>query len=451
MQLNSNKTKVVKYASLDMPPNLITGYKVSNTATLAKFLKDAWKKYGFKEKYVGIVVPEFSTFTKSVMLPKLSVHELNEAVRWQSSDFLPQASEDMTMDWKIIKTIGNEYQVLVAAIPTEVLAGYSESFESAGLSPIAVETPSLSLVRVATRTEQCLLIYSNSGEAILIAAEGQRIMGSVVVGSSDQNAILISAIQMSKHYESGPPKKILIGGLEISKKLHDDLVANLKLPVEWIKMAIGGLTQEALQEYLVPISMQLKDPTEPDDENTINLLPVTWVKQYENKRFKRRVSSLLLVTTAATVASLAITAGSYLFMGRQITTLSNLKQESGGIPVDLENKVKAINISSEKIIKAKQGSASAITVINKINEAKNQGIRLSKFDVVIDEGQVLVAGRAVTREDLINFKQTLEKNKDFGPIQIPISVLEKEKDIDFELNLVYLPTALKKGQTRKVR
>lgn len=451
LQLNAAKNRIVKSGSVSLPPNLISGYKVTDINALSTIIKDSWKRLGIKEKYVGLVVPEFSTFTKSLKLPKLSVHELNEAVRWQSSDFLPGGGEEMTLDWKIIKEEVSEYQLLVAAIPTPVLAGYSEAVESAGLYPVAVETPSLSLVRLAAGPDSKLLIYSNGGEAILIAAYGEKILASIVTGSADQNGVLLSALQMSKHYEAEPPKKVLIGGLELSQKLHDELKANLKLPIEWLKTNITGMPQQELQDYLIPISMQMKDPTEPQNEFSINLLPPTWVKRYETKRFRRRVRTILSIVTLIAGACLGIAIFSYLMLNRQVVELQSGETQNGNLPVELSEKVKSINAASDKIVKIKNGSQSAIEVINILASAAANGVEIKTYDITIDEGRVIISGNAAKREDLVNFKQNIEKNGNFSPIAIPISVYERESNLDFELDFLYLPATPKKSQPVKIK
>ena len=75
-QLSSNKKKVIKFASVELPAGLIKEYKVADVKGLAKVIKNVWSKFHLKEKTVGIVLPEFSTFTKFIKLPNLNISEL---------------------------------------------------------------------------------------------------------------------------------------------------------------------------------------------------------------------------------------------------------------------------------------------------------------------------------------------------------------------------------------
>ena len=66
LKLNSSKKKVEKHLTIDIPDGLIVNHKVQDVDILAKLLGQVWKKAGIKEKTVGLVVPEFSTFIKTL-------------------------------------------------------------------------------------------------------------------------------------------------------------------------------------------------------------------------------------------------------------------------------------------------------------------------------------------------------------------------------------------------
>ncbi len=81
LQLNASRKGIKKLAAIDLPEGLIKNFRVTDEEALAQILTQIWKKGGFKEKSVGLVVPESSTLTKILKLPKLRTSELDEAVR----------------------------------------------------------------------------------------------------------------------------------------------------------------------------------------------------------------------------------------------------------------------------------------------------------------------------------------------------------------------------------
>jgi type IV pilus assembly protein PilM len=100
---------------------------------LAKIIKGAWKKFGIKEKSVGIILPEFSTLVKSFKLPKLKLSEVNEAVRWQAQEFLPTNLDDNVLDWKIVKKEKDSLEISVVSVYKDILMGFVDSLVLGGL------------------------------------------------------------------------------------------------------------------------------------------------------------------------------------------------------------------------------------------------------------------------------------------------------------------------------
>ena len=435
--------------TLDLPEGLIANYRVQDKKVLSGILKDAWQRLNLEEKSVGIVIPEFSTFTKSLFLPSLKTQDLNEAVHWQSGDFLPLSNGKMIMDWKIVQKEGEDCQILVVAIPEDILMSFVDSAEEAGLFPLVVETPSLSLVRISNgKASGKLVVHANFGETILILAHQQKILNSSVVNSNDAKGILWTTNNMVKHYRNLEVERIEIGGLGLSKELLDALKVNFKKPIHWIEAKIEGLSADQVQEYLVPISLQFKDPAEPLDETTINLLPAKWVKLYQNKRLKLKSWTLILIISFFSWSCLLTILGIYLTLTNKVSALrkQNISQRAD-LPHEVSIKIQEINQISDKIVQITSVSKSPQKVINAINDLKPSGINLSKQIIDLDSGEILIKGRAADRQTLIQFKQSLESSEDFAKVNIPISTFEKEQDLEFGVTLSYLPAIAKKKIT----
>lgn len=440
VQLSAKKDKVLKFDSVDLPKGIIVNYKVVDSKALSEVIKTIWKKNSIRETSIGVIVPEFSTFTKTLTLPQLEVEELDEAVRWQAQEFLPSSGSSMVMDWKVIKNIGQTRQILAVAIPTDVLSGYVTSLEDAGLFPLVVETPSISLVRLTTKTDdEKLIIYSNSGEAILIMTQGEKILGSVVTESHNQEGVFQAATQMMRHYSEVPAKKVVLGGLEVGQSLHDELVNNLKLPVEWAKINVLGFSTSQLQDYLIPLSLQLKDPTEPADETTINLLPPNWVKQYEHKRMRLRIWSLLIFATLTIIISLLSVVAVFIMLLTQKNALSKETAVNEGLSTEAQKEIQKINSLSEKTVKLTEKDTQPQTIVNLVSKSLTEGVVIDKYIIDLEEGAVIISGIASTRQNLVDFKKKMDNLDEFGPINIPLSSLLLEQNLIFELNFVYLP------------
>lgn len=435
LQLNAAKTKVEQYGTVDLPANLINNYKVADKTALIKILKETWQNFRLKEKTVGIIIPEFSTFTKNITLPLLEIKELDEAVRWQAQDFLPLPLEQIVMDWKIIRKVDNNYQVLVVAIEKEILASFVDAVGEAGLFPQLVEIPSVALSRIADaeRTPK-LVIYINSDEAILVLAQGEEIIGSSVVNAADHEGILWTAINISKHYHDVPIQRLEIGGLKFTQRLIDNLQQNIGKPTHWIQPNVSGLASEQIQEYLLPLSLQYKDPAEPASETTINLLPKDWVEKYKKIKLKTQSLTLLVIVTIVIWGCLLSTLGAYLMIRSQLASFQKTVAQTADIPPQITAKITQINETSAKILTINTASIQPQEILNAVLKAKPGAVSFSLYKIDLDTGKITLKGRASDRQTLLKFKQSLEENKNFEKVNIPISTLEMEQNIDFEMS-----------------
>ena len=449
VQLSSSKKSVQKRISLDLPEGLIVDMKVVNEEALAKILKEIWKKVGLREKSVGIIIPESSTYTKLLTLPMLPISELDEAVRWQAYEYLPHNKDDLILDWKIVKEEEGELKVLVVAVLKEVLGGYVRSAHLAGLFPLVVETPALSLVRFSESKETgFLFIYESEGSAIIIISQGQGIVGSSSLILNNQDEVIKVAAQMVKHYKEVVVEEILVGGASINSAVAESLKKSLGKEVLFIKPPVGGVDANAFQEYMIPISLLLKDPTEPADETTVNLLPLELVKKYESEKVKHQIWSLTLFVSLIVWISFFTALGVYLFLGMQLASISQEEVLRQIPPEKAEyiSQVEEINKISTKVLSVTSARVYPETIINAISKARPPGVNILRYRINMETGSIELIGNSQTRELLIEFKDSLEENIDFTLVHIPISSFEKESDLEYVANFSYLPIAGVRGK-----
>jgi hypothetical protein len=441
LKLSLSKKKVEKFATQDLPQGMIAGRKVQDPKVLGQLIKNIWNKMKLTEKSVGLVVPEFSTFIKNFSLPKIEIEDLDEAIRWQAQEFLPKPINKMSLDWRIIKRFESEYQILVVALEKEILQGYVEAVDYAGLFPLVVETPSLSLARVSKMDKYGkLIVYRFFDELILVIADEEKILGSSVLNPNDTNEIIGTAKKIINHFKDVKVQKVLIGGTQLDEQLISGLNSNLKLEMNRLNVSVAGLSTEDIQNYLIPLSHQYKEISEPEDENTINLLPPALLEKYDSKRFQVRVWSLLMITTFIAFSSFFITLGTYLFLNQQISTFRKDNGTKLNVVVETEgarNQIKKINETSDKTIRVVNGSLLPHDVLNPIYEIKPEGVRIDQYDIDLDLGTVVLNGVALTRTDLINFKKAIEQDENFVQVSLPISSFEVESNLNFELSFIY--------------
>ncbi len=109
--------------------------------------------------------------------------------------------------------------------------------------------------------------------------------------------------------------------------------------------------------------------------------------------------------------------------------------------------LKNVNVLNQAIITARDDvkvlkdfaskSTSVFDLFNKILEKKSANIRLTGilFGAVSDKRQIVLNGIAKDREALLEFAQSIGREKAFSDISLPVSNFAKNKDIEFSFSV----------------
>ena len=446
IKLNPAKKKVDVSAAFDLPAGLIQDHEVKDAKALSDVLKHVWKKSRIKEKAVGIVIPESSTFTKSLDLPKLDLGDLDEAVRWQAEEYIPLDPKGMSLDWKIIGGSDENYRVLLVAVSDKLLNGYVEVVDSAGLLPLLVETPSIALVRAAGEDpDPKLIIYFSFDETVIILAKGAEIMTSSVVRADASPQVLVSTVsRIIRHFDGVEVKKIVMGGTPRDNSYIPEISNNFKKPLEKLQYKMSGLTESDLQIYTIPISLQFKDPLEPSDAKTVNLLPPGVINKYRGARFNLQVWGLMLIATFVLVGCLMALFGTYLYLMQNLSKYSDfnsLTDVSYQKSKSASDQIKRVNTLADKTIKIDSVNHYPQDVMNLIYQKKPENVVILSYIVDLEKGSVSITGLSAGRSDLLEFKNKLAEGGDFQNILLPLTSFEQGTNIEFSMGFNYAKLA----------
>lgn len=427
-------------ASVSLPAGVIENHTVKDEKALSKILRESWQKLKINEKTVGIVIPEFATFTKLLSLPGLQTGELSEAINWQAKDFLPTGKEDMSVDWKLVEKNKEELKVLVVAVKQQILNSYVSSIDEAGLLPVIVEIPSLSLSRLIGEEKQdSLIVYTLEGEGILLVTKNGGILGSSVVFNSDKSDIVSTAKRISKHFDVDI-KKIYIAGDLLGSGITSELEEIFKVVPSSIEINIEGLESKMFNEYLIPISLQFKKAFEPSDPRTVNLLPDFLVNRYKQKRVSIQVWGVTLTITLFIWSSFLLVLTMFLFLNQQYSSDLAKGNEQGSILQQRKQtvqQVNQINSTVDKVEEIRSAFVDPKSVLNDIFASSNENLVIQNYVLDLDKGSVRLEGVSSDRSNLIEFKQALEGLDEVDKVTIPISNFEVDENLEFTADINY--------------
>lgn len=89
---------------------------------------------------VAINIPASRTYTRTMDLPKIPDHELEEAVRLEAAQYIPMPIEELYMDFSVINRSERGVSLLAVATPKRIVDSYMSLALILGLDPVAFDT-----------------------------------------------------------------------------------------------------------------------------------------------------------------------------------------------------------------------------------------------------------------------------------------------------------------------
>jgi hypothetical protein len=177
----------------------------------------------------------------------------------------------------------------------------------------------------------------------------------------------------------------------------------------------------------------------------INLVPGVVRKAIVKEYWIRVISVFLFLTVLASLLSVLFALPVYVLIKAQVDAYGASATEAAARVAEFDISTGALtkaNSQAEKIVSQKS-DVDFTEVMNQIEELANTGISLKSYQFARKEGEmvpVLLAGRASSRQSLADFHFTLKSNEMVEKVDLPISNLAKEKDIDFTMTITLKKT-----------
>lgn len=110
------------------------------------------KEAKIKSTKVYFSIPDFSTFFTTFQLPSMTEEEVPSAVQYEARQYIPLPLSEVTLDWQIIgKKMSNQksgdFNILLVAVPNEVIQQYQGIASAAKLELLALEAEVFSFSR----------------------------------------------------------------------------------------------------------------------------------------------------------------------------------------------------------------------------------------------------------------------------------------------------------------
>lgn len=175
-------------------------------------------------------------------------------------------------------------------------------------------------------------------------------------------------------------------------------------------------------------------------------------KEYKNRARKLYRIRLVTMFTAGTLfiflSGILLLIPSYVFVTIERRAINAERDAiSPGVSGDEAETIKefiALSDSKTKLAKENLLKQTFTEILLFISGARNEGVILTGISFARDlkGNRIQVSGTATGREALLKFTGSLENIDIFKSVDLPVSNLAKNKDIDFSIDIIQLPQSI---------
>ncbi len=135
-----------------MPPGLVQEDQVVDPDGLAAEIRTLFDEAGISKRFVVTAVGNRQAITRNIHVPKMSLKELDEAIKWEAERYIPFPIDEVVLDYYVLDNPddvedGGQLEVVIAAARLDLVTQQVEYLKLAGLEPVVIEVKPFSLLR----------------------------------------------------------------------------------------------------------------------------------------------------------------------------------------------------------------------------------------------------------------------------------------------------------------
>jgi len=269
LDINDSSVKIVKlekkrgrfviasFGKTELKPGIVSAGIIKDGKLLAETIRFAIKNVKgkkLKAEHAVISLPEEESFLQVIQMPLMNELELKSAIVFEAENYIPIPIKEVYLDFQIITPIKDDLDhidVLVAAMPRQVVDSYISCVRAAGLIPLVAELESQSIARALVKNDTSeypvvlVDIGKNNIDFVVFSGHSIRFTCSLPIQLTETNRDEL-AEQIKKYIgfyqehashehlmgESKVKKILLCGGGALAKELPKFLTQNIGIQTE---------------------------------------------------------------------------------------------------------------------------------------------------------------------------------------------------------------------------
>lgn len=177
---------------------------------VASEIRSLLAQTGISLKQVVTAIPNQATVTRNITVPRMELKELrnSDMIRYEAERYIPFPIDEVTLDFDVLddpSTLPEDGQmeVVIAAVPNDVVGRHIETLRMAGLEPTIVDVKSFAALRAIGQRrigpdEVVLALEIGASSSVIGLVRGERLLLSrnINVAADDFTTALQRAFDM---------------------------------------------------------------------------------------------------------------------------------------------------------------------------------------------------------------------------------------------------------------
>ncbi len=143
---------LVTLALRPMQPGLVEDDQVVDAPGLAAEIRALFDEAGINKRYVVTAVGNRQAITRNIDVPKMTMQELDEAIKWEAERYIPFPIDEVVLDYFVLDNPddvedGGQLEVVIAAARLDLVSQQVEYLKLAGLEPVVVDIKPFAVLR----------------------------------------------------------------------------------------------------------------------------------------------------------------------------------------------------------------------------------------------------------------------------------------------------------------
>src|SRR5574337_6156 len=296
--------QLVAFGSAPLPPEAIVDGALMNSAAIVQAVQELLSQHRVKAKEAAIGVRGHSVIIKKISLPRMTQEELDESIQWEAEQYIPFDVKDVNIDTQILNRESDatgQMDVLLVAAKKDMINDYVAVCSEAGLATTVVDVDAFAV--------------QNAFEANYQLPAGQPVV-LINVGAA------VSNINIVVDGNATFTRDITMGGNAFTEEIQKQLNISYD-EAEALKVGGQGESDAVVPQEVERVIQQVAEQLAGEIQRSLDFY-------------------------AATAADNRI-ARVYLSGGTaRIPALFKLIEQRAGVPVEVLNPFKAIDVDNRK-------------------------------------------------------------------------------------------------------